>query len=159
MERQLARFDFVLLEMGPDGHTASLFPGAAALHEQKRLVVVPWVEKLNTYRLTLTPTVLNNADAMVLLVSGEDKVEMLRAVLEGDYQPDRLPSQVIRLAHGTLLWLMDRASARQLRIDTSAEMAASRPVLASESRGEDGPVWKSEGSGAISSRVHVNLTL
>jgi 6-phosphogluconolactonase len=116
-EGQLPRFDLVLLGMGPDGHTASLFPGTAAVHEQKRLVVAAWVEKLNTYRVTLTPPVLNNAAAVVFLVSGEDKAETLRAVLEGDYQPDRLPSQIVRPSDAALLWLVDRAAARLLRID------------------------------------------
>jgi 6-phosphogluconolactonase len=124
-ERQLPRFDLVLLGMGPDGHTASLFPGTAALHEQKRLVVAPWVEKFNTYRVTLTPPVLNNAVAVVFLVSGEEKAETLRGVLEGNYQPDRLPSQIVRPSDGTLLWLVERAAARLLRIDTSAQTAAS----------------------------------
>lgn len=124
-EGQLPRFDLVLLGMGPDGHTASLFPGTAALHEQKRLVVAPWVEKFNTYRVTLTPPVLNNAVAVVFLVSGEEKAETLRGVLEGDYQPDRLPSQIVRPSDGTLLWLVDRAAARLLRIDRSAQTAAS----------------------------------
>jgi 6-phosphogluconolactonase len=106
--------------------------------------VAPRVEKFNTCRLTLTPPVLNNAAAVVLLVSGEDEAETLRAVLEGDYQRDRLPSRVIRPTQGTLLQVVDRAAARRLRIDSSAETAASRPFLASESRGDDGPVLKSE---------------
>ena len=86
---------------------------------------------------------LNNAAAVVFLVSGEDKVATLWAVLEADCQPDRLPSQLIRPTQGTLLWLVDRVAARQLWIDTSAETAASRPFLASESREDDGPVLKS----------------
>ena len=112
---QLPRFDLVLLGMGPDGHTASLFPGTGAVHEQTRLVAAPWVEPFQTYRVTLTPPVLNNAACVIFLVSGEDKAETLRTVLEGDYQPDRFPAQTIRPTQGRLLWLVDRAAARLLQ--------------------------------------------
>src|SRR5207248_9403854 len=67
---ELPRFDLILLGMGPDGHTASLFPGTAALEENQRLVVANWVEKFNTYRVTFTFPVLNNAASVVFLVSG-----------------------------------------------------------------------------------------
>ena len=113
---QLPRFDLVLLGMGPDGHTASLFPGTDALHEPTRLVVAPWVEKFHTYRVTLTLPVLNNAAKGIFLVSGEDKAETLRAVLQGDHQPDSLPAQGVHPTQGTLLWLVDRAAARFLRL-------------------------------------------
>jgi 6-phosphogluconolactonase len=111
---QLPRFDLVLLGMGPDGHTASLFPGTKALHEQQRLVVANWVEKFNTFRITCTVPVLNNAAAVVFLVSGEDKTGMLRTVLEGEKQPEHYPSQLIRPTNGKLLWLADQAAARLL---------------------------------------------
>ena len=111
---QLPRFDLVLLGMGPDGHTASLFPGTQALHEQQRLVVANWVEKFNTFRITFTVPVLNNAAAVVFLVSGEDKTDMLRTVLEGEKQPEHYPSQFIRPTNGELLWLVDEAAARLL---------------------------------------------
>jgi 6-phosphogluconolactonase len=114
---QLPRFDLVLLGMGPDGHTASLFPGTDAVHEQTRLVVAPWVEQFHSYRVTLTPPVLNNAACVTFLVSGGDKAATLRAVLEGDYRSDRFPSQAIRPTQGRLLWLVDRAAAGLLRRD------------------------------------------
>ena len=101
--------------MGPDGHTASLFPGTAAVHEHKRLVVAPWVEKFSTYRITLTPVVLCNAAHVVFAVGGADKTEMLQRVLHGPYQPDLYPSQVVKPTHGELLWLVDKAAARLLR--------------------------------------------
>lgn len=106
------RFDLVLLGLGSDGHTASLFPGADAVHEQARLVVASWMETLHTHRITVTPPVLNAAACAVFLVSGEDKAEALRAVLRGAYQPDRFPAQIVRPTDGRLLWLVDRAAAR-----------------------------------------------
>jgi 6-phosphogluconolactonase len=112
---QLPAFDCVFLGMGPDGHTASLFPGTKALHERKRLVVSNWVDKFQSFRITLTAPVLNNADLVIFLVSGEEKAEPLQVVLEGQKQTDRFPSQLIEPTHGKLLWLVDRAAARKLR--------------------------------------------
>jgi len=111
---QLPRFDCILLGMGPDGHTASLFPGTEALHESKRLVVANWVEKFKSYRITLTVPVLNQADSVIFLVSGHEKAEALKEVLQGDRQPDRFPAQLIRPNPGKLLWIVDRAAARLL---------------------------------------------
>jgi 6-phosphogluconolactonase len=108
---QLPRFDCILLGMGPDGHTASLFPGTGALHETKRLVVANWVEKLKTQRITLTVPVLNNAALIIFLISGQEKAEVLKEVLEGDFRPELLPAQLIRPVHGRLLWLVDQAAA------------------------------------------------
>ncbi len=110
---EFPRFDLVLLGMGPDGHTASLFPGTAALHERERLVVANWVAKFNAYRITMTVPVLNQAACVIFLVSGEEKAEMLRAVLCGD-RAELYPSQLIRPVNGALLWLVDRAAARLL---------------------------------------------
>jgi 6-phosphogluconolactonase len=112
---QLPPFDCVLLGMGPDGHTASLFPGTKALHERQRLVVSNWVAKFQSYRITMTTPVLNNADMVIFLVSGAEKAEPLRVVLEGQKQTDLFPSQLIEPTHGKLLWLVDQAAARQLR--------------------------------------------
>ena len=112
---QLPPFDCVFLGMGPDGHTASLFPGTKALHERQRLVVSNWVDKFQSYRITMTAPVLNNADIVIFLVSGEEKAEPLREVLEGEKQTDLFPSQLIEPTHGKLLWLVDQAAARELR--------------------------------------------
>jgi 6-phosphogluconolactonase len=108
------RFDLLLLGMGPDGHTASLFPGTAALQERERLVVANWVEKFRSYRITLTLPVINNAAHILFLVSGEEKAEMLRAVLRDEAQSQRFPTQLVRPTHGTLLWLVDQQAARLL---------------------------------------------
>ena len=109
---QLPRFDSVLLGMGTDGHTASLFPGTGALHEESRLVVANWVEQFQTYRITLTLPVLNNA--VMFIVSGKEKATMLKEVIEGKEQPTRLPAQLIEPNHGRFLWLLDKEAASQL---------------------------------------------
>jgi 6-phosphogluconolactonase len=111
---EFPRFDLILLGMGPDGHTASLFPGTAALQEQSRLVVANWVEKLKTHRLTLTLPVLNAARSIAFLVSGVDKAPALHAVLESDASSEQYPSKLIRPSDGKLVWLLDRAAASEL---------------------------------------------
>jgi 6-phosphogluconolactonase len=114
LEAGCPRFDLVILGMGADGHTASLFPGTAAVHETKRLVVATWVEKLGSHRISLTPPVLNRADMVLFLVTGSDKAETFAAVLEGPPRPDIYPSQVIRPEAGALVWLVDWAAAAAL---------------------------------------------
>jgi 6-phosphogluconolactonase len=111
---QLPRFDLILLGMGPEGHTASLFPGTKALREQERLVVHNWVGKLYTDRITLTPPVLNNAACVIFMVHGAEKAPALKAVLEGPYEPDQLPAQLIQPSNGSVLWLMDQTAAGML---------------------------------------------
>ena len=111
---QLPRFDFVLLGMGPEGHTASLFPGTKALKEERRLVVSNWVGKLYTDRITLTPPVLNNAARVIFMVHGEEKAPALKAVREGPYEPEQLPAQLIRPRLGKVLWLVDPSAASML---------------------------------------------
>jgi len=111
---QLPRFDLVLLGLGVDGHTASLFPGTQALHEQHRLVVANWVGRLGVSRITLTAPVFNNASCVIFLVSGEDKASPLRAVIAGGQEPAELPAQLIRPIDGEVVWLVDEAAARLL---------------------------------------------
>src|SRR5258706_2432954 len=111
---QLPRFDLVLLGMGPEGHTASLFPGTKALKEERRLVVSNWVGKLYTDRITFTPPVLNNAARVIFMVHCEEKAPALKAVLEGPYEPEQLPAQMIQPKQGKVLWLVDPSSASML---------------------------------------------
>jgi 6-phosphogluconolactonase len=115
------RFDQVFLGMGPDGHTASLFPHTAALQAGEQIAVANYVEKLKAHRITLTPVTINNARNVTFLAAGKDKAETLRNVLEGDYQPDLYPSQLIRPRNGTLLWMVDEAAAGLLADQQSAE--------------------------------------
>ncbi len=110
---EFPRFDLILLGMGPDGHTASLFPETAALREKSRLVVANWVEKLHAYRITLTLPVLNAARRVAFLVSGADKAAVLHEVLEGNAPGDKYPSKLIRPS-GKLIWFLDRAAASEL---------------------------------------------
>jgi 6-phosphogluconolactonase len=108
------RYDLILLGMGPDGHTASLFPGGKALQESSRWVVSDWVEKFKTDRISLTLPVLNNAAVVMFLAAGEDKAETLKEVLEGQKPGDQFPSKLVRPADGQLIWLVDRAAAKAL---------------------------------------------
>jgi 6-phosphogluconolactonase len=107
-------FDLVFLGMGPDGHTASLFPGTSGLQEKNRLVVAHYVEKLASWRVTLTARVFNAAARVAFLVAGADKAATLKEVLEGPSQPDRLPSQLIQPAPENLQWFIDAAAASAL---------------------------------------------
>jgi 6-phosphogluconolactonase len=111
---ELPRFDLILLGMGPDGHTASLFPETAALQERSRLVVANWVEKLKTSRITFTLPVLNSARCVAFLVSGTDKAAALHEVLEGDAPAEKYPAKLVQPGDGKLIWFLDRASASQL---------------------------------------------
>lgn len=108
----MPRFDFILLGMGPDGHTASLFPGTAALQEKDRLVVANWVEKLNTFRITFTYPVLNNAACVMFLVNGDEKAEMVRRALKDPAA--NLPCQKVRPVNGELWWYLDKGAALKL---------------------------------------------
>lgn len=114
-EGALPRFDLVFMGLGPDGHTASLFPGSSALDETRRWVCPNYVEKLHMYRMTLTYPVLNAASEIVFLVSGAGKAEILRKVLEGPRHPKQFPAQGIQPGEGSLNWYLDHAAAQLLR--------------------------------------------
>jgi 6-phosphogluconolactonase len=111
---QLPVFDLILLGLGPDGHTASLFPGTGALQEKSKLVVANWVEKFNTHRITFTLPVLNAARCVAFLVSGTDKAAALEAVLQSDAPGEQYPAKLVHPANGKLIWLVDRAAASGL---------------------------------------------
>ena len=105
------RFDLILLGMGPDGHTASLFPGNPVLKESHCLVAAPWVEKFHAHRITLTLPVLNAAKDVLFLVTGKDKAQAAKSVLQGPFDPDRYPAQLVKPHHGNTTWLMDKEAA------------------------------------------------
>ncbi len=106
--------DLVLLGLGPEGHTASLFPGSAAIEEKRRRAVAPFVEKLHSFRLTLTPPVFNAAAEVIFLVSGEEKADALARVLGAQRDPMQWPAQTIAPRSGALRWCADRPAASAL---------------------------------------------
>ncbi len=108
------RFDLVLLGMGADGHTASLFPGTAPVSERTRWVMANQVEGVAPWRLTLTPVIINAAAQVVFLVSGAGKADRLRQVLQGTPGTEALPAQRIQPSRGELLWLVDSDAAARL---------------------------------------------
>jgi 6-phosphogluconolactonase len=110
-----ATFDFVLLGMGDDGHTLSLFPGTEVIHEQSKWVTSFFLPAQDMYRITLTAPVVNRAKCVAFLATGSGKAETLQQVLSGDIDVNRFPSQIIKPA-GQLLWLVDEPAAAFLNI-------------------------------------------
>lgn len=110
------RFDWVFLGLGPDGHTASLFPGTPAVTELKARAVAVWVEEKRSHRVTITRPVIDAAKKVVFLVAGADKAEMVRRVLE-EPPTEALPASLIAPEGGELLWLLDAAAASRLTKD------------------------------------------
>src|SRR5437879_1028111 len=109
-----ARIDLVLLGLGDDGHTASLFPGSAAAHEQTRWVMAEYAAAASLWRVTLTLAVINAAAEVLFLVSGGAKEGGVRRVLEGPYRPQELPAQAIAPSNGRVRWCVDAAAAAEL---------------------------------------------
>ncbi|MGI8470463.1 MAG: 6-phosphogluconolactonase [Pyrinomonadaceae bacterium] len=111
-ENEFPRFDLIFLGMGADGHTASLFPETSALKDEERIVAENYVPKFETFRLTFTFPTINNSRNVIFLVAGEDKAEAAREVLEGEYNPQKSPSQKVKPKSGKLLFLLDEKAAR-----------------------------------------------
>lgn len=108
------RFDLISLGMGDDGHTASLFPHTAAIHEMGRLVTANHVPQKDTWRITLTWPVINQARSVFFLIAGADKAERVHEVFIGPRDPERLPSQLIWPSSGILTLFLDKAAAAHL---------------------------------------------
>jgi 6-phosphogluconolactonase len=107
-------FDLVLLGMGDDGHTLSLFPGTAAVHEEKAWTIAYFLKAQDMYRITLTKTIVNRAARVAFLTTGTGKAHALKEVLKGAYNPDLYPSQEIKPVPGELHWFVDEAAAAEL---------------------------------------------
>ena len=121
-------FDLGTLGMGPDGHTASLFPHTAGLDEMGRLVIANHVPQKDTWRISLTWPVINHAAEVVFEIDGDSKADVLAEVLTGPRDVERLPSQLIRPASGTLLFLLDEAAAAKLPAGSEVSAGAAHRV-------------------------------
>ncbi len=108
------KFDLVLLGMGPDGHTASLFPGDDPRTDDSMLVRAPYVSRLGAYRLTLTPRALCGGSGIIVAISGAAKADILATIIEGPTDQERYPVEVLRSCSGQLTWLVDQAAAAKL---------------------------------------------
>lgn len=108
----LPSFDLIFLGMGDDGHTASLFPDTKALHETKKIIAANWVDKFETWRLTFTYPLLNNACNVVFLVAGSDKAAIIKKIIKDD--STAYPSAHVKPRDGRLLWLLDADAAKEL---------------------------------------------
>ena len=109
-------FDLIQLGMGPEGHTASLFPHQPSLHETQRLVMPVSVPKPPPDRLTFTPPILNAAHHILFLVTGADKADALHAVIEGPTNPEEYPAQIVQPPNGEVTWMVDTAIAQKLHV-------------------------------------------
>ena len=110
-KQMLPRLDLIFLGLGTDGHTASIFPGSEVLHETERLVAAPYVEKFKSYRITMTLPLLNNGASIVFLVSGAEKAEIVKQVIQGE---NKYPAQAVNPTQGELIWMLDKDAASKL---------------------------------------------
>lgn len=110
----LPRFDLILLGLGEDGHTASLFPGNAALDDKQHIVIATYVDKLNAHRVTLTLPVINRAAEIVFLVAGQDKSSVVKQIIGESADGPALPAARVRPASGRLVWLITKDAASAL---------------------------------------------
>lgn len=113
-EGELPRFNLMLLGLGDNVHTASLFPGIPALHESERIAVAVEVDAPQRHRVTLTAPVINNSMRVMFLVAGENKAAAVKSAIEGPRDPDRFPAQLVAPDDGDVIWLLDRAAASLL---------------------------------------------
>lgn len=111
---EIPRFDLILLGLGDNAHTASIFPGSPLLKPTKEPVAAVYVPEVEMYRLTVTPPVLQNARRLIFLVTGSEKAQAVHDVIEGEFDPDRFPAQIVRASTGEVIWLIDPDAAHLL---------------------------------------------
>lgn len=114
-ENEIPRFDLILLGMGADGHTASLFPETGALDETEKLAVANLVEKFASFRLTFTFPLINNAANIIFLIAGAEKAETVKIVLKGEFEPQKFPAQNVKPRSGNLFYFMDKEAAKAIK--------------------------------------------
>jgi len=112
---EIPKFDIIYLGLGDDGHTASLMPFNKLIFKKHQLVAADWVSKLNMYRITLTPTIINHSDNIIFMATGANKAPAVSAVLEGKYEPDQYPAQLIDHTQGKTIWYLDQAAANLIK--------------------------------------------
>jgi len=110
-KRELPSFDLIFLGMGDEGHTASIFPGSPLLHETECIVKDIYVEQKKMQRISFTPSLINAAKEIVFMITGAEKAPALKEVLEGDYDPDLYPAQIVKPENGNVTWLLDEGAA------------------------------------------------
>jgi 6-phosphogluconolactonase len=115
--KEAAKFDLVLLGLGENGHTASLFPGTKVIDEQAAGVRAIYVKEEKMFRITMTAPLINQAHAILFLVAGENKSEILKEVLSAPYQPDIIPAQLITPVDGKVLWFVDSGAAALIKTE------------------------------------------
>jgi 6-phosphogluconolactonase len=115
-EVESPKFDLILLGLGENGHTASLFPGTEVVNEHGIGVREVYVKEENTFRITMTAPLINSAYHILFLVTGEKKAVILKKVLAGSYQPDKYPAQLIKPTDGELVWFVDSSAALLMNV-------------------------------------------